>query len=569
LCIICCSGSNGDDPDDTSGENQPTITDITKLNTRATVIDSHKDDKNNLLELDFRRYVELQSSELACAYPVYPRIKKLANGQYILFYQDGQTGPNIYYTLSQNLLTWSVSKSFFTKYPHGSDTRVFATADAVVLQNGDILAVCCFRDNQGYYTRPWDSGLMLRRSSDNGMTWTPEEIIYQGSCWEPYLLQLPNGEVQVYFTDNDPTEGIHNSGSSIIRSYDNGQIWTPPIGQLPIRVVHQYTYTNDNGVKIFSGQMVSARLLHDNQTIAIVCEARLNYAGSEYRISYCNSTDNWATSIGQNEEGPVNHQWNVFVGAAPYLSLFPSGESVLSYNANVNTLDGRFILLMGGSTADDFDHDVMNIPFPNAPSFWGCTDLDDSHTLAVACPRVITSGTKGSILVGKMVLNHRINIPQKTIMVDGDNTDWTANTDAFFLGSDSHSQAVFRLAHDTNNTYLLIERLDEALTTDDAFTIMLNNGEKTLKFKVKYDASTKTLVADNNGVTCKAGLSGVFNDGQHDTGFVAELAIPTSLIDAKNSRLMFNAVLHDKNINDGFNGLTESAPAKWLPVVFD
>ncbi|MGV8093640.1 MAG: hypothetical protein AB2L24_17410 [Mangrovibacterium sp.] len=575
VCIFCCSGSSGDDLDDPpSGgiQNPPIIMCITELNTRASVIDSHKDEKNNLLELDFRRKVEL-GSELACDYPIYPRVKRLANGQYILFYQDGQHGPNIYYALSKDLLTWGVSKPLFTKYPHGSDTRCFATADAVVLQNGEILVSCCFRDLYGYSTRPWDSGLMLRRSSDNGATWTTEEKIYEGSCWEPYLLQLPSGEIHVYFTDNDPTDGIHNSGSSILRSFDNGRTWTPPVGERPIRVVHQYTYTNQDGVKIFTGQMISARLLHDNKTIAIVCESRLNYAGSEFRISYCNSTDNWATPIAEDAEGPINHQWNKFVGAGPYLTLFPSGESVLSYNAKINTVSSYLILLMGGVTADDFDHDVMNLPFPNAPTIWAATELDDPHTLIAVCSNIagtsVGSASKATLLLGKMILNHLINAPYMTPTVDGDNKDWAGNADAFFLGSDSQAQASFRLARDDNKTYLLIDRLDDYLTSDDGFTILLNNGEKTLKFLLNYDVVNKTLVVDNSSITCKVGINGEFNDGKKDSGLVAEIVIPASLLEIKNGRLLFNAVLHDKNVNDGFNGLTENTPSKWLPVLFD
>ncbi|MDD4589479.1 MAG: exo-alpha-sialidase [Parabacteroides sp.] len=567
MCICCGNDEPGTDP--TPEETQITIQSIADLNKRTQVIDSHKDEKNNGLELDFRRAKEL-SSELATTSPYYPRVKKISEGAYILFYQDHQTGDkSIYYALSKDLLSWSASRPLFTAYPHGNDTRKFATVDAVVLHNGDIIAVCSFRDNKGYSTRPQDSGLMLRRSSDGGKTWSEEEIIYIGSNWEPYPLQLPSGEIQIYFTDNDPTQGIHNSGSSIIRSYDNGMTWTPEKGKLPIRVCHQYTYTNDDGVKIFSGQMSVARLLHDNKTIAVVCEARLTYEGV-YRISTYYSTNNWAKSIGQNEEGPDDHQWNMWSGSGPYLSLFPSGESVMSYGAKVgNERSNRGIILFGGPTTRDFDNTRPFYPFGNyALGFWGCSEIDNPHTLIVAWPNIVTSNTKSSIWLGRTILNHRINAPFIMPTIDGDNADWNNNTDAFFLGSDSRSQATFRMAHDNDKLYLLVERMDEYLTNDDAFTIMLNNGSNTLKFKINFDQITNTLITDNSAIECKSFISGTFNDGGRDKGFIAELAIPVAQL-SHSQRMFFNAVLHDKEVNDGFENLKENEAAKWLPVVLD
>lgn len=61
-----------------------------------------------------------------------------------------------------------------------------------------------FRLNQGYRGDPQSNGIMMRRSSDNGRTWSTAQIIYQGTTWEPYALQLRSGEIQVYFTDSEP-----------------------------------------------------------------------------------------------------------------------------------------------------------------------------------------------------------------------------------------------------------------------------------------------------------------------------------------------------------------------------
>ncbi len=68
-----------------------------------------------------------------------------------------------------------------------------------------------------------------------GQTWGEEQIIYKGSNWEPQILQLPDGEIQVYFTHGGPkiqpqmeagiptSQMVPSSGTAIIRSKDNGK----------------------------------------------------------------------------------------------------------------------------------------------------------------------------------------------------------------------------------------------------------------------------------------------------------------------------------------------------------
>lgn len=62
----------------------------------------------------------------------------------------------------------------------------------------------CNLYEKGYKRFPQDDGLSMRRSTDGGRTWGGEVTdIYTSITWEPYAMQLPYGEVQVYFTDSD------------------------------------------------------------------------------------------------------------------------------------------------------------------------------------------------------------------------------------------------------------------------------------------------------------------------------------------------------------------------------
>lgn len=111
LCIgvlTLCSCSMAVDPDKIE------ITPIEKLNTSAGELNDHAEEwELSQLEPNFRQYVAVGSDKLRIKNAIYPRIKKLADGSYILFYQDGQIGWNIYYSVSTDLVNWSLGLKLF------------------------------------------------------------------------------------------------------------------------------------------------------------------------------------------------------------------------------------------------------------------------------------------------------------------------------------------------------------------------------------------------------------------------------------------------------------------------
>src|SRR5690606_6843445 len=262
----------GDSKQDTVG-----IHNIYELNKEEGSLDSHAgEESSSVLELDFNSYVEVPSATLGITNPVYSRIKKKKSGGYILFYQNGQIGSNIYYSNSADLKTWSGGKTVFQETAitssQGADSRRYSSADAVVLTNGDILAVTSFRANKAYRYSPETNGIMIRRSKDNGFTWGPEQVIYTGTNWEPYILELPSGELHCYFTDTDPV--YSNSGTSMVVSNDGGFSWSPSGTGNSYKVVRQYKYLNQ-GRRIYTDQMPVVRMLNDGKTLAGFMEARL------------------------------------------------------------------------------------------------------------------------------------------------------------------------------------------------------------------------------------------------------------------------------------------------------
>ena len=109
----------------------------------------------------------MESPALSAVNALYPRIKKLGDGTYLLLYQQGPQAWNVYYALSTNLITWqNASSPLFQsesaqQTSGASDTRCFSSCDAVVLANKDILAFASFRLNQGYRVDPQSNGIMM------------------------------------------------------------------------------------------------------------------------------------------------------------------------------------------------------------------------------------------------------------------------------------------------------------------------------------------------------------------------------------------------------------------------
>lgn len=553
----------------------PTPVSIANISTRNQTpheINSHVDDlERSGLELNYRSYVELNPDLLGAEQVTYPRVKRLADDRYILFYQDGHIGWNIYYSQSTDGKVWSRGRKLFSscRVENNTDDRCFATCDAVVLQNGDILAVSSFRTNLGFYTNPAGNGIMLRRSRDNGRTWDAEQIIYQGSNWEPYLLQLPDGKLQLYFTDANTA--TWSSGTSMLESQDNGQTWSPALGNAPYKVIRQITKYVD-GEPVYTDQMPCAILLNDGHTLAAVVESYL--ADNSYWISMAYAEEDWGHLSG-HEEGPADRQSNLFVGAGGYLIQFPSGETAVSYNDSESLLSIR----MGDEQAREFREPYR--PFEGY-GYWGTMERTGSHTV-MASMHASMASSQNKVMVGECVLNHAVEAPSRTIRVDGDNSEWEDVDQALFIGSNSPVQGIFRFSHDRDHLYVCVDLLDESVSASDYVVMELDRllpgdqpSENALRIRLNSrNAQTVSRFSAGSWVespdlslesACRK--SDEQASAPEDQGCVWELSIPKSLLNwSEGERIVFHASLSDAQYGmDTFSNTSDLATDTWLPV---
>ncbi|MGN0188847.1 MAG: exo-alpha-sialidase [Candidatus Cryptobacteroides sp.] len=510
--------------------------------------------------------------------PYYPRIKKCADGSFLLMWQNGQIGSTIYCCTSSDLKNWSVPKKIFAPVdittPDGADVRRYSSADAVVLSDGDVIAVTSFRAHKGYKYYPECNGISIRRSRDNGKTWSEEQVIYQGTNWEPYILELPSGRLHCYFTDTDPL--LRNSGTSLVRSDDRGQTWSPSGPGQRERVIRQYKYLNQ-GKRIYTDQMPCIRMLNDGHTLLGFMEARLeegNVPGgtSSYRMGLVYGKDDWKV-LADDEEGPQDRMPNLFLGGGGYVGQFLSGETLISCNINglfsikTGTCDGR--TFRGKSWDDGWFR-----PF-TGKGCWGSTEVISSHEVLA----VMNDTQEGTIQLGRLYLNHRIDAPSLEVSTDGSSEEWKGGHALYVGSADGDVSAIIRAAHDKENLYILLERSDKALDKADGFALYLTSGSASVldgavrvSYTIADGASYSSYSgnwkdADIKGADCVTTVLGNPSDGKSDKGCVTEICLPLSCLPG----VSLDSVLIDAVVSDGdrrmtFSGADTLTPEGWLPI---
>lgn len=519
---------------------------------QAGAADSHANDTaSSMLEANFRETYTISASNLGTdtGEVFYPRVKKLADGTYFMTYQNKRTSNSVYYAVSSDMKNWTYKGVLFRVSATGS--KWYSTADACVLANGDLIVVACYYTS--YNGDPMGNGLVMKKSTNNGKTWSAEKIIYKGTCWEPSILQLDSGEIQVYWT-NTHVNGVsaelggraddNSTGTMMIRSYNNGTSWTSDLtkaysGQI---VAQQWTKTGSDG-NYYSGQMPVATQLN-NGNIVLALEVRQPKDASTpddstYHMSFAYSPgeNSWPKALGDDEEGPTTLVENAHLyRAGPYIRQFNSGESILGYHWGVG-----WYYSLGDANASAASFGNSQSFFDGWTHIWGCLEITNTHAVTGIVPVYENKG----LFLGNRYLNHTLTAKKSTVTVDGRLDDWSDNGEAFFVGSSTQAQASIRVKSDTSNLYLAIEALDECITASDRVTVALSSGTtgKQVYLTVYPDGrvsltNEKGTSLTTSGVEARVYMEGSYEQyGDTDVGYAAEIKLPRSLFSTKSLRV--------------------------------
>lgn len=603
LAAVSLASCKAEGPDD-GGKQIPsestklTLTPFEKLNASADAVNSHKDDwAQSVLTLNYRSIVNVGASVLGTSSPSYSRIVKLADGSYILTAHDSYSGGNgstVYWATSQDLVHWTPQGKLFASRSvvnaRGQEaTRLYTNGFGKVLSNGDVLMFASFRTTGTYSFWKWrdEQGIEMRRSTDNGKTWSEPYEVYRGPNWEAIMLEDGDGELELYFSESRPWISGSHSGTSMVRSTDGGRTWLPGLGKEPYRVIRHTWYDAHQDKWLFTDQMPGLIILNDSKCKAGVFESAHDYpvGGSvNFCISFAWSPEdgNWNYIEGEEKDGtgldvktakvgPVDRKIDVWNGSAPSLLQFPSGETVVSYGQ-----DWYQWLRIGDSRARNFGDAGKYLP---AKGSWSSILLDGTHEL-ITHMRNSTDGKNVGVILCKLALNHRIAASSHKVVIDGGNSDWVNADDALFAGSKCQAQATLRCAADADNIYFLVECRDDNVSKDDYVQLFIAPSDaaklnaQTLRVKVGLNGLRNQGVYAGNWIEKDFGANAVvrydatLSDASDvDNGWLAEICVPRSSVKVVDGKVKVNLALFDmEGGEDAIVSTGEKNPQKWITV---
>lgn len=180
----------------------------------------------------------------------YPRVHRLNDGRLMMSYSYKYMACALF--SKDNGKTWDNPQEVMPKIDvsNGSKNAVLTAAVpefAQLSENnphhpGRIIYTCNYRPRStdgkttGMTTvHPYTIAVSV--SDDNGKTWKDQGHVYKSGlwttnvtvgCWEPFVLELPDGTVQIYFADETPyyALGSKRHNISLIESKDGGDTWS-------------------------------------------------------------------------------------------------------------------------------------------------------------------------------------------------------------------------------------------------------------------------------------------------------------------------------------------------------
>ena len=252
----------------------------------------------------YPRMVQLFDNSLLCVYEI--------SGGIIESIKSFDTGK-----------TWTIPKIIAT----GSNGINCTVPEILELKDHSLLASYNLRP--AVYDASKYFGISTKKSYDGGVAWQDERLLYQAGaafedgCWEPSQLQLPSGEIQLYFSNEGIYTNSNEQNISLLRSFDNGLSWTTK----PEIVSFSAGKRDGMPVPIF---------LKEKNEILFSIED--NSAGQfSPSVIRNNLSDNWKTLANAGSPSRTSALAmplpNTIYAGAPYLKQLQTGETVLSYQS--------------------------------------------------------------------------------------------------------------------------------------------------------------------------------------------------------------------------------------------
>ncbi|PCH71673.1 MAG: hypothetical protein COC06_00025 [Bacteroidales bacterium] len=517
----------------------------------------------------YARMIQLHDERLACVY-------ESAYG-------------NIELVMSTDLgNTWDSPQVVF----ESKDNIGMAAPEIIELSNHDVLIACNARPRLPY-TEDRKFGVKLRKSKDACQTWQKELLIYnaestfENGCWEPAMLQLPDGEIQLFFANEAIYTHSSEQNISMFRSTDHGETWSSE----PLIIGFRKNRRDGMPVPLY---------LHESNEILIAIEDNktAEFKPAIYREKL---SDNWSEGLISGEDlrrayHPLRESLtNEIYAGAPYLARLSTGEVLLSYQStwkrNLNWERANMLVEIGDKTGRNFSHRSVPFEIPLSKSaLWNSlVVITDNTPVAITSTNAYASNST-EVWMKKGHVIPELTLPHNTPVVDADLEEqcWSG-TWPYFVGSQSETYLRASICTDEDNLYVAVIVNDSNWTSD-------NENYESDGIIFQLDTERKGYEAPHTGIYefhCGANdelriLQGYFGDWKEvsesssiikksriaENLYTLEMAIPLEFFDTKwgsVNKIGVNFILKNHSsqgiiYQDEISGNQFNQPFTWCPV---
>ena len=242
--------------------------------------------------------------------------------------------------------------------------------------------------------------IMYATSDDSGRSWSLGRDLYiadtefKNGCWEPAALQLPSGEVHIYFANEAPYTESAEQEISLIRSYDECKSWSK-VERVSFRAGKR------------DGMPVPIYLPHSKE-IAVAIED--NGIRGRFKPVIVRTRKNWRDGFvagdDSRREEALASRWAVhdtIYAGAPYLIRLGENHTLLSMQSTEgrkgeNHRFANMQVYVGNKNARNFCN--RSTPLPDLDesgrALWNSlAQIDDKRVIAVMSVRGKESGKNG------------------------------------------------------------------------------------------------------------------------------------------------------------------------------
>ncbi|HEY4287223.1 MAG TPA: sialidase family protein [Puia sp.] len=294
--------------------------------------------------------------------------------------------------------TWSIPDTIASK----EEGVNMAVPDIVQLKDSSLIA--CYNPRPFKIDKRRHFEIRIKRSSDGGRTWGEEQTLYRAGyefangCWEPSAMQLPSGEIQLYFANEGPYTHSDEQEISLLRSYDNGHNWS----------------RSPETVSFRSGKrdgMPVPVLLRNKREVAVAIEDNADGNFKPY-ILMNTLAQNWRQTVKGDDPGRryalrEKIAREIYAGA-PFLRQLKSGETILSYQGTEgrpNKMEfAEMKVVIGDDQATGFSGKSVPFRVPlNKCGLWNsiCV-LDDDSIVALTSTNAFGGNTEVWMIRGRL-----------------------------------------------------------------------------------------------------------------------------------------------------------------------